>query len=213
MTNTFFLSIYPIEFKTLFYQPTPWMKFLLILCSTIGVCVCGVLWWRGGREGVRLNLAQKPVFKCPFATLLPINWSCFHNMTLKKLSYETRGSRLLEPPASISFFWVWLQFFVQQKGSKFFFHTPPPPLAYTTLDFAELIVGSVDISHWIIQNPHNLVSKAWVDNNERFLHHNPCTQSSNVHFSDFRSNSSQNMRQKKNLGHWESGKRDKRDHS
>jgi hypothetical protein len=32
-----------------FYQPTPWMKFLLILCSTISVCVCGVLWWWGGR--------------------------------------------------------------------------------------------------------------------------------------------------------------------
>jgi hypothetical protein len=26
------------------------------------------------REGIRLNLAQKPVFKCSFATLLPINW-------------------------------------------------------------------------------------------------------------------------------------------
>jgi hypothetical protein len=90
--------------------------------------------------------------------------------------------------------------FCATKGFQVFFHTPPPPLAYTTLDFAELIVGSVDISHWIIQNPHNLVSKAWVDNNERFLHHNPCTQSSNVHFSDFISNSSQNMRQKKTWG-------------
>jgi hypothetical protein len=54
-------------------------------------------------------------------------------MTLKKLSYETRGSLLLEPPCPFSEYDC---SFVQQNFPR----PNPPPLAYTTLDSAELIV-------------------------------------------------------------------------
>ncbi len=128
--------------------------------------------------------------------------------TEKSSAMKVGAPLLLEPPWA-SPFSEYDCSFVQQKGFQVFFSTTKP----TTISqhhtwFCRVDSGSVDISHWNIQNLHSQVSKAWVDYNERFLHHNPCTQSSNVNFSDFRSNWSQNMRQKI-LGDWKSGKRDK----
>jgi hypothetical protein len=98
--------------------------------------------------------------------------------------------------------------FVQQN----FPQPNPPPLAYTTLDFAELIVDLLTslIGTFKISTA-KLVRLGWTTMKDSWITihaPNPCTQSSNVHFSDFRSNWSQKMRQK-NLGDRKTGKSDK----
>jgi hypothetical protein len=138
--NNFFLSIYPIEFKTLFYQPTPWMKFLLILYSTISVCVqvcCGDE--EGGDES---EFGTKASFQVSLCHLAAHKLMMFPQHDTEQ-SWATKLGAPSSSSLSLSFFWVWLQFCATKGLQVIFPTTKPTTISLHHIWFCRVDSGSV----------------------------------------------------------------------